>query len=147
MWFRRLLHLISYTIGVFMITSTWLSTLPVYEQVFRTGIVLYLSIIYIEFVDGSMLGRLKPSVLFEEKSKREERDEIENLIQASRMSLYWIRLVQQSETETERELNLIKLEQHIAYIKSMSLPKRYKKDHSEILSEVQGFLAELTKNR
>lgn len=147
MWFRRLLHLISYTIGVFMITSTWLSTLPVYEQVFRTGIVLYLSIIYIEFVDGSMLGRLKPSVLFEEKAKREERDEIENLIQASRMSLYWIRLVQQSETETERELNLIKLEQHIAYIKSMSLPKRYKKDHSEILSEVQGFLSELTKNR
>lgn len=146
MWFRRFLHLISYTIGIFMIISTWASDLPVYEQIFRTGIVLYLSIIYIEFVDGSMLGRLKPSVIFEEKTKKAEGEEIENLIQASRISLYWIRMVHQSETDEERDINLIKLEKHIEYIRSMSLPKRYKKDHQDILDEVQGFLVELKRD-
>ncbi|WP_442638192.1 hypothetical protein [Rossellomorea marisflavi] len=96
-------------------------------------------------MDGSMLGRLKPSVIFEEKTKKDEGEEIENLIQASRISLYWIRMVHQSETDDERDINLIKLEQHIAYIKSMSLPKRFKNDHKDILEEVQGFLIELKK--
>ena len=140
MWLKRFLHLIAYTIGVFMISSTWLSDLPIYEQIFRTGIVLYLSIIYIEFVDGSMLGKMKLSVLFEEKTKREGLDDIEVLIQASRLSLHLIRLVQQSETPDERKFHLIKLEEHIDYIKEMKLPKKYKKTQNEILGDVREFL-------
>lgn len=145
MWVKRLMHLVSYVIGISMIVSTWVSVLPVYEQIFRTGIVLYLSIIYIEFVDGSMLGKVKLSVLFEDKKELKGLDDIENLIQASRMSLYWIRLVQQSETDAERVENLDKLELHIARIQDMKLPKKYNKDQQEILREVQGVLLELTK--
>lgn len=145
MWLKRLMHLIAYIIGIFMIVSTWVSLLPVYEQIFRTGVVLYLSIIYVEFVDGSILDKIKPSVLFEDKAKLQGLDDIENLIQASRMSLYWIRLVQQSETKEERELNELKFEQHIENIKSMKLPKKYKKTQQEILREVQEVLFELKK--
>ena len=145
MWLKRLMHLIAYVIGISMIVSTWMSLLPVYEQIFRTGVVLYLSIIYVEFVDGSILDKIKPSVLFEDKSKLQGLDDIENLIQASRMSLYWIRLVQQSETKEERELNELQFEQHIENIKSMKLPKKYKKTQQEILREVQEVLQELMK--
>lgn len=145
MWLKRLMHLVAYVIGISMIASTWMSLLPVYEQIFRTGVVLYLSIIYVEFVDGSILDKMKPSVLFEDKAKLKGLDDIENLIQASRMSLYWIRLVQQSETKEERELNELQFERHIENIQSMNLPKKYKKTQQEILREVQGVLQELMK--
>lgn len=138
MWLKRLMHLIAYTIGIFMIASTWLSQLPVYEQIFRTGIVLYLSIIYVEFVDGSMLRRMKLSNLFEDKAKQEGLEDVDDLIQAFRMSLHWIRLVQQSETPEERHMHLDRLQQSIEFIEQMKLPKRHRKNQQDILRDVQG---------
>ena len=145
MWIKRLMHFVSYTIGFIMIAATWLTLQPLYEQIFRTGIVLYLSIIYIEFVDGSLFGKIKLSALFEEKAKMRELDDVENLIKASRMSLYWIRLVQQSETPEERALNIMKLEHHIKEIQSMSLPRKYNRTQQELIKEVQELLLELEK--
>lgn len=139
MWLKRALHLIAYTIGLFMIGTTWISELPVYEQIFRTGIVLYLSIIYIEFVDGSMLDSMKLSVLFEERKLEEEKSAIEGLMQASNQSIYWIRMVQQSETAQERDFFATKLVEHIKYIEEMKVPKKYKKDQQDILREIKGF--------
>lgn len=139
MWLKRLMHLVAYTIGLFMIGTTWLSDLPIFEQVFRTGIVLYLSIIYIEFVDGSMLGNMKLSVLFEGRKMEEEKTAIENLMQASNQSIYWIRMVQQSETAQEREFFGAKLSEHIEHIEEMNVPKKYKKDQQDILREIKGF--------
>lgn len=145
MWIKRLMHLVAYTIGFVMIVATWLSLQPLHEQIFRTGIVLYLSIIYIEFLDGSLFGKIKLSNIFEGKAKLEEIDDVDNLIRASRMSLYWIRLVQQSETADEREVNMMKLEQHHEVIKSMSLPKKYNKTQQELVQEVQELLLEFEK--
>lgn len=139
MWIKRMMHVVAYTIGLFMIGTTWLSELPVYEQIFRTGIVLYLSIIYIEFVDGSMLGNVKLSVLFEGRKVAEEKSAIENLMQASNQSIYWIRMVQQSETPQEREVYTQKLTEHIQHIEELDVPKKYKKDQRDILREVKGF--------
>ena len=86
-WIKRSLHTLAYLLGLVMLISTWLSDfLPIYEQIFRTGVILYLSIIYIEFVDGTMLDRIKPSVLFEESTKRAQKNEVDVLIQASRMT-------------------------------------------------------------
>lgn len=139
MWWKRLMHLVAYTIGLFMIGSTWISELPVYEQIFRTGIVLYLSIIYVEFVDGSILGNMKLSVLFEGRKVEVEKSAIEGLMQASNQSIYWIRMVQQSETEQEKEFFTTKLSEHIEHIEEMSVPKKYKKDQQDILREIKGF--------
>lgn len=139
MWLKRAMHLIAYTIGLFMIGTTWISELPVYEQIFRTGIVLYLSIIYIEFVDGSMLGNMKLSVLFEGRKMEEEKSAIEGLMQASNQSIYWIRMVQQSETSQERDFFATKLNEHIENIEEMKIPKKYKKDQQDILREIKGF--------
>lgn len=139
MWLKRAVHLIAYTIGVFMIGTTWVSELPVYEQIFRTGLVLYLSIIYIEFVDGSMLGNMKLSVLFDGRKLEEEKTAIESLMHASSQSIYWIRMVQQSETAQERAFFTTKLNEHIEYIQEMQIPKKYKKDQQDILREINGF--------
>lgn len=139
MWLRRAMHLIAYAIGLFMIGATWLSELPMYEQIFRTGIVLYLSIIYVEFVDSSMLGNMKLSVLFEGRKVEEEKNAIEHLMQASNQSIYWIRMVQQSETAHEREFFTTKLAEHIEHIELLSIPKKYKKDQQDILREIRGF--------
>lgn len=146
MWIKRILHSFAYIIGVTMIASTWLSEhLPFYEQVFRTGVVLYLSMIYIEFVDGTLLDRLKPSRIFEETTRKSEKDEVDILIQASRMTLYWIRLVQISETELEREFNQKRLDDHLDFIKGLELPKKYRKDQREIIEEANGFIQELNR--
>lgn len=146
MWIKRALHLLAYLIGIVMIFATWLSDyLPIYEQIFRTGVVLYLSIIYIEFVDGTILDRLKPSVIFEETERRAERDEVDILIQASRMTLYWVRMIQQSESQMEKEYNEKKLLEHLEFIEGLELPRRYVKDQKEILAEAKGFIQELVK--
>lgn len=146
MWVKRGLHAIAYLIGVTMIVSTWLSDyLPIYEQIFRTGVVLYLSMIYIEFVDGTILDRLKPSVIFEEKARMADKNEVDVLIQASRMTLYWVRLIQQSESEMERDYNEKRLMEHLDFIEGLELPKKYKKDQRDILNEAKGFVEDLVK--
>lgn len=144
MWLKRLLHFVAYTIGTFMIISTWTSFLPIHEQIFRTGVVLYLSIIYIEFVDGSFLSRMKLSVLFEDKDS-ETKDDYDSLMHAFQKSVQNIGMVLQSETDVEREVNLERLEQHISYMQQMDLPKRHKKTHREILQDVQELYLGMTK--
>lgn len=146
MWVKRGLHALAYVIGISMIVSTWLSDyLPIYEQIFRTGVVLYLSMIYVEFVDGTILDRLKPSVIFEEKARMADKNEVDVLIQASRMTLYWVRLIQQSESEMERVYNEKRLSEHLEFIEGLELPKKYKKDQKDILNEAKGFVRDLVK--
>lgn len=145
-WIKRSLHTLAYLLGLVMLISTWLSDfLPIYEQIFRTGVILYLSIIYIEFVDGTMLDRIKPSVLFEESTKRAQKNEVDVLIQASRMTLYWVRMVQASESELEKEYNEKRLQEHLQFIEELELPKKYHKDRRDILEEARGFINDMLK--
>lgn len=144
-WVKKVFHFSIYMLAVSMFLSTWASDfLPLYERIFRTGLVFYLVIIYVEFVDGSTLSRFKPSQLFEDSIQRSSNDSDETLIHASRQIIHMIGLIQSSESSTEFEYHKKRLIEHLEHTESLTIPKRYEQVRDDILLEARGFVAEVT---
>lgn len=139
MWKRRIVHLLVYMFSILLIILTWLSGDGAIDKIFKTGIVLYLSIIYIEFFDGSLLEKFKLSNFFEKQADYHEISDINQLINASKTTIHYINLIHQYDGEL-RNHYIAELRMHYESIKNIQPSNRTKKDYENLLKDTKEIL-------
>lgn len=136
-----------YLLSFFFMFLAFQGAIPLYEKLFRFGIVFYLVVLFNLFFDKKPPTYFAIIRFFSDEYEKESNEEyLNNLVSISHCALSGMGQVRQNNLSTEEKkrefnLNIRKVEASYERICELKPPKKYAERHDEIMQDIKDFLS------
>ncbi|MFJ8528680.1 hypothetical protein [Bacillus sp. NPDC094106] len=136
-----------YVLSFFFMFLAFQGTIPLYEKLFRFGIVFYLVVLFNLFFDKNPPTYFSIVGFFSDEYEKESNEEyLNNLVSISHCALNGMSQVRRNdlatkEKRTEFHLNIRKVEASYERICALKPPKKYAERQDEIMQDIKDFLS------